>query len=127
MRTSAIDPASVPATSGGYSQALRIEGASTLLVISGQIPVSVDGSVPFTFDAQCRLVWAHLLAVVEEAGLAVQNIAKVTTFLSDRRYTESNSAIRRDVLGPHEPALTVVITRLYDPAWLLEIEAIVAG
>lgn len=31
------------------------------------------------------------------------------------------------VLGGHGPALTVIITGIYDEAWLLEIEAIAAG
>jgi 2-iminobutanoate/2-iminopropanoate deaminase len=28
------------------------------------------------------------------------------------------------VLGDHSPALTIIITGIYDEAWLLEIEAI---
>jgi 2-iminobutanoate/2-iminopropanoate deaminase len=35
--------------------------------------------------------------------------------------------VRREVLGTHAPALTVIITGIYDPRWLLEIEAVAAG
>lgn len=52
---------------------------------------------------------------------------KVTTFLSDRAYAAENSAIRREILGAREPALTIIIAGIFDPAWLLEIEVIAAA
>jgi 2-iminobutanoate/2-iminopropanoate deaminase len=48
---------------------------------------------------------------------------KVTTDLS-RRYAETNSRVRREMLGDHRPALTVVIAGIFDERWLLEIDAI---
>lgn len=51
------------------------------------------------------------------------NLAKVTTFLSDRAYANANTAVRTEVLGDHQPALTVLITGIFDEAWLLEKEA----
>jgi hypothetical protein len=50
--------------------------------------------------------------------------AKVALFRSDRRYTHQSAGLRKSVLGPREPALTIVITGVYDARWLLEIEAI---
>jgi enamine deaminase RidA (YjgF/YER057c/UK114 family) len=59
--------------------------------------------------------------------MEVRNLVKVTTFLSDRRYAATNTAVRQWVLGDHEPALTVIITGIFDSRWLLEIEAIAAA
>jgi 2-iminobutanoate/2-iminopropanoate deaminase len=118
-----IDPAEAPEAVGGYTQALSVEGASRLLFISGQIPETRLGEVPEDFEAQCELVWAHLTAAVHEAGLELSNLVKVTTFLSDRRYADINGAVRRQTLGDHNPALTVIIAEIFDSRWLLEIEA----
>ncbi|MET8154593.1 RidA family protein [Actinoplanes sp. NPDC049668] len=107
-----------------YAQGALVTGASRMLFISGQVPVAVEGGVPDDFDAQCRLAWQNVLALLDDAGMAVHNLAKVTIFLSDRRYREANAKIRHEVLGGHSPALTVIITGIYDEAWLLEIEAI---
>jgi 2-iminobutanoate/2-iminopropanoate deaminase len=52
---------------------------------------------------------------------------KVTTFLGDRAHRDENSAIRREFLGKHQVALTVLIVGIYDPRWLLEIEAVAAA
>lgn len=117
----------MPEATGGYVNAVQVEGAARLLFISGQIPQTRDGYVPEGIEDQCRLVWANLTAVLTAAGLDVTNLVKVTTFLSDRSYAAANTAIRREVLGDHRPALTVIVTGIFDPSWLLEIEAIAAA
>ncbi|WP_219470447.1 RidA family protein [Nonomuraea rhizosphaerae] len=122
-----VNAAAAPAPLGGYSQALAVEGASRLLFVSGQIPQTAAGEVPEGFEEQCRLVWANITAALHEAGLGVSSLVKVTTFLSDRRYADVNGAVRREVLGDHAPALTVIIAEIFDSAWLLEVEVIAAS
>lgn len=124
---SAIRPVNAPdapAPSGSYSQAVEATRAQRVLFISGQIPVTTEGHVPPDFASQGRLVWRHVEAQLRTAGMSLDHLVKVTTFLGDRRHAAANSAIRQEVLGDRKPALTVVITGIYDPAWLLEIEAI---
>jgi len=122
-----IDPVTAPAATGGYVNALQVQGVSRMLFISGQIPQTREGRVPEGIEDQCRLVWANLTAALAAAGMDVTHLVKVTTFLSDRAYAEVNTAIRAEVLGDHRPALTVIVAEIWDPAWLLEIEAIAAA
>lgn len=117
----------VPAPSGGYAQAVEVRAGSRMLFISGQIPVGRDGDVPREFGPQCRLVWSHIAAQLRAAGMALDNLVKVTTYLADRRHAAENSSIRREILGARTPALTVLIAGIYDSGWLLEIEAVAAG
>jgi 2-iminobutanoate/2-iminopropanoate deaminase len=126
MRLGPLDPPDGPATIGGYSQAFAVPPGAGLLFISGQIPVDADGVVPFGFEAQCRQAWRNLLTVLRAADLGVRNLIKVTTFLSDRKYSDLNSEVRREQLGDHRPALTVIIADVFEAGWLLEIEAIAA-
>ena len=56
--------------------------------------------------------------------MGFEHLAKVTAYLSDRRHRAEFSRVRAEVLGDHRPALTVIITDIYAPEWLLEIEAI---
>lgn len=122
-----VDPDTTPAAHGGYTQGALVESPRRWLHISGQIPVTRDGAVPDTFDEQCRLVWDNIVGTLEAAGMGLEHLVKVTTFLSDRRYADENGAIRREILGRHRPALTVVLAGIYDDAWLLEIEAVAAA
>ena len=123
----AVNAADAPAAQGGYAQAVEVTGASRLLFVSGQIPVTRGGEVPRDFAAQCELAWANVLAQVKAAGMTVDNLVKVTTFLSDRRYALENREVRQRVLAGRSPALTVVICDIFDEAWLLEIEAVAAA
>ncbi|HXC09412.1 MAG TPA: RidA family protein [Steroidobacteraceae bacterium] len=127
MKVNIINASSAPQPAGGYSQALEIVGAQRLLFISGQIPEGVAGGIPPDFPAQARLAWRNVLAQLEAAGMSMANLVKVTVFLSSREFAIPNREIRREVLGSHSPALTVIIAGIFDDRWLLEIEAVAAA
>lgn len=127
MTTISINSSQAPSPDGGYSQATLIEGMDRLLFISGQIPETEDGNTPGEFESQCRLVWMNILAQLEAANMTVANLVKVTIFLSSREYAETNSEVRQEFLGENNPALTVIITGIFDEKWLLEIEAVAAS
>ncbi|MEU5948549.1 RidA family protein [Micromonospora sp. NPDC047465] len=120
-----LNPATLPEPSGTYTHGTLVTGARRTVFVSGQVPWG-DGSgrVPKDFDAQCRLTWHNVLTVLAEAGMGIENLAKVTIYLSDRKYREANGRIRQEILGDHRAALTIIITDIYSPEWLLEIEAI---
>lgn len=125
MTIERLDPAVLPAATGHYTHGTLVTGARRTVYVSGQVPwAGDDGRVPPEFDDQCRLTWRNVLAVLAEAGMGVEHLAKVTTYLADRRYREANSRIRQEVLGDHTPALTIIITDIYAEDWLLEIEAV---
>ena len=123
----ALNAADAVQPTGGYPQAVEVAGAKRLLFVSGQIPVRADGTLPKEFKDQARLAWANVEAQLRAAGMSLDNLVKVTIFLSDRAYNLDNREVRRAVLGERPVALTVIITGIFDPAWLLEIEAVAAG
>ena len=108
----------------GYSQAVLVTDAKRTLYISGQIGLQLDGSLSNNFKQQAKQVWSNIQAQLKHADMDLENIVHHRTFLSDRKYTAENSAIRREILGDLEPALTVVITGIFNKDWLLEIEAV---
>ena len=120
------NPAAVHAPSSGYSMGLEVGQHRRLLFISGQVPEKSDGAVPEGFEAQCEQAWRNVIAVLTSAGLGVEHLVKINTFLTDKSQVASNRAIRRKMLGGHEPASTAMIAETVDGKWLLEIEAIAA-
>ena len=121
------DPSTVPAQQGGYTQGLEVSHPSRWLLVSGQVPEALDGTVPETAEEQCRVIWKHILAVLESATMSDRDIVKVTTYLSSRSVAPANTKVRNEVLRDHRPALTVVVAEIFDPAWLLEIEVLAAA
>jgi 2-iminobutanoate/2-iminopropanoate deaminase len=121
------NPNDVSAPQGGYSHGLEIPSEARLLYISGQVPERNDGSVPPDFEGQCRAVWANIVAILASAHMTVNNLVKVTTYLTNQQQADANGRIRREILGGVRPALTVVVVQTLESQWLLEIEAIAAG
>ncbi len=128
MKITPVDSPATPDVRGrSYAQAALVEGSSRLLFVSGQIPVDREGHCPTDFPSQCRLAWRNLEAQLAAAGMGLDNLVKVTTFLARREDALVNRDIRNTVLAGRRPALTVIITGIFDEAWLIEIEAIAAA
>jgi len=82
MARKSIHTDGAPAAIGTYSQAVN---AGNLVFMSGQIPLDpatmeiVDGD----FEARARRVFDNLKAVAEEAGGSLDQIVKLTIYLTD--------------------------------------------
>jgi enamine deaminase RidA (YjgF/YER057c/UK114 family) len=111
-------------TGSSFSQAFEIKNPEKLVFVSGQVPEDENENVPADFKSQCELVWVNIQKQLQDAGMDLNNIVKITTYLSDRKYRQENFEVRHKVLGEHQPAMTIIITGIYDEKWLLEIEVI---
>jgi 2-iminobutanoate/2-iminopropanoate deaminase len=112
-----------------YAQAVKVEGAQTILYLSGQVDYDDKGGCahPGDFAAQAKATLAAVKAQVEAGGGTMANIVKVTTFVTDMRYRPDYARIRGEFFGPKMPASTMVaVTALALPELLIEIEAVAA-
>lgn len=116
-----------PPVEGAYPQAVEVTGPTRWLYLSGQIPVAPDGALAHDFTAQCEQVWDNIETQLAAAGMTLDNLVKVTTFLSDRDWARENREVRVRRLAGRQPALTVIITGIFDEDWLVEIEAVAAA
>ncbi|OUL98404.1 RidA family protein [Variovorax sp. JS1663] len=123
--TESINPSTVPAPAGPYSQAVRVSAPGQWLHVSGQIGVRADGSLADGVEAQATVAWQNLLALLDAAGMGVQHLVKLGTFLVDREHLARVNPVRARFLGDARPASTLIVAReLARPEWLFEIEAV---
>ena len=119
-----IAPTSAPGAIGPYSQAID---TGTFVFASGQIPLNpATGEIPEGIQAQTAQSLANVCAILEAAGLTVDNVVKTTVFLSDM----ANFAAMNDVYGkvftePY-PARSAVAVRELPKGVLVEIEVLAA-
>ena len=74
---------------------------------------------------QTETVLDHVKTVVEEAGGGMEDIVKVTVFISDMGlYDEIHEIRRRYFEEPYPASSMVEVTALLDPRLLIEIEAV---
>jgi 2-iminobutanoate/2-iminopropanoate deaminase len=119
----ANNPSTVRAPTG-YTHAHLIEGEHRRLIISGQVGMALDGSVPATGEGQIAQALANLRAVLEANGMSVTNLVKTTVFLTDRALLPSFRAARDAVYGGHAPCSTLLfVAGLADPRFVVEVEA----
>ena len=97
--------------------------------MAGQVGRSVpDGEILPDFEAQVRQTYANIEAVLDGAGMDLTNLVKMTTYLTDRKNLEAMREIRREILGDHKPAHTLVIAAgLAFEEYLIEVDCIAAA
>lgn len=110
-----------------YTHATEIRGDSRLLIISGLNGYLQDGrTMPESFEDQADLIWTHLQTLLRSAGMTLDNLVSLRTYLADPKYDEANVLMRVKYLGAHAPSSTVICCQLLDPRWKLEVEAMAA-
>ena len=107
------------------SQGIRI---GDLLFISGQAGYGEDGKiVDGGFRAQGEQAFANLRRALEAGGSDLENVVKVTIFLTDMGNFKDVVELRRTFFSPPYPADSIVeIKALYTPEAMIEIEAVAA-
>jgi 2-iminobutanoate/2-iminopropanoate deaminase len=111
----------------GYSQAIKVTGAQTILFLAGQVPYDKDGGVAHRgdFTSQARQVFGAVKALVEAGGGTLANVVKITTYVTDVRYRADFRVVRDEFFGVRGPASTMVeVSSLSHPDYLIEVEAI---
>lgn len=105
------------------SQAYRV---GDLVITSGQAAIDLNGALVGVgdFDAQAEQVLANLAAVLEAAGSSMEQIIKVTIYLTDMSNFPKIVALREKHFTAPYPADTIVEVRsLALPELEIEIEA----
>jgi 2-iminobutanoate/2-iminopropanoate deaminase len=98
-----------------------------VLIVSGQAAIDEHGQVvgPGDFDAQADQVFRNLQRVLEAGGSSLENIVKVTIFLTDMSNFPKIVELRGKWFTPPYPADTIVqVVALALPELEIEIEAI---
>lgn len=125
MKQTVIDPSSgIYPTTQDYVHALAVENVSKHLFVSGTMGLSEDGTPPESLDRQLDLIWQNLRRILTEADMTLDNIVRVTSYLTDKAHVAKNQQARQEALGDHSVPTTAIIVQTLDPKWLVEIEVI---
>ena len=124
MEKNVIATTAAPGAIGPYSQA-RLMG--DLLITSGQIPLDpATGVFPEGIEAQTRQSLTNVKAIVEAAGLSMDDVVKTTVFLSDMNDFAAMNGVYATFFEGACPARSAVqVARLPKDA-MVEIECIAA-
>jgi reactive intermediate/imine deaminase len=112
----------------GYSHAVAFSGS--MVVVSGQVPLDAQGTLVGEDDprAQVTQVFENLAAALAAAGARMEQVVKLTVFLTDIADLQVFREVRNQYFSPDRPpASTLVqVSRLVNPAFRVEVEALAA-
>ncbi len=125
MNKEAIHSEGAPAAIGTYSQAIK---SGNLLFMSGQIPLDPKTMeiVAGDFEARARQVFDNLKAVAEAAGAELDQVVKLTIFLTDLNNFATVNQVMEDFFEQPFPARAAVGVASLPKAVDVEADAILA-
>ena len=98
-----------------------------VLYVSGHVSQDAEGATVGrgSMEAQTRQALENIHDVLAHAGGTMDDVAKVTVFVTDVSEIATIHKVRYEFFRPPYPASTLVqVAQLIDPDWLIEIEAI---
>ena len=127
MRITTIDPWTWQ-DDLGFTQACRLDGVGSLVLLSGQTGVGADGKVVHAdeFEAECRLLFENLAEVMRQAGGSLDDIFMITVYMTDIGDLPAFTKVQKEFFVTRLPARTAVgVTALAVPGLRVEVEATV--
>ncbi len=115
-----------PAAIGPYSQS--IDSGAGLIFVSGQLPIDpATGAFPEGgVKEQTRQSLTNARAILEMAGLGLENVVKTTVFLADMGDFAAMNEVYAQFFSAPYPARSAVAVKTLPKGALVEIECIAA-
>jgi 2-iminobutanoate/2-iminopropanoate deaminase len=112
---------------GNYSDAIEVRPNLRWLLTSGTPGLSLEGNLPTDITGQAELAWTHIIRMLANVGMGVEDIVKATHYLTCAEDISDYGKVRSRFLGEVRPAsMLLVVPQLVRPEFLLEIEIIAA-
>jgi 2-iminobutanoate/2-iminopropanoate deaminase len=109
-----------------YSQAVITQGGRTIW-LAGQV-AAADGSarsLAGDFDGQVREVFSRLGQTLAEAGGNLRDMVTMTVFITDARYGDRFTQLRKEIFGDNFPASALItVAGLARPEILVEVQGV---
>jgi len=118
------NPQDVHAPLGSYSHQIEVRGNERLLVISGQVGMRQDGTVPEGSLEQIDVAFENIFRNLRAADMDVKDLIKITYYLVGEIDTAKRREIVLSKLQGHQPCSTLLyVAGLASPVYRVEIDA----
>lgn len=109
---------------GLYSHQIEVGSNERLLVISGQVGMRADGTVPDDPLDQIDVAFDNIFRNLRAAGMGVEDLIKINYYLVGDIDTAKRRERVTSKLRGHQPCSTLLyVAGLASPAYKVEIEA----
>jgi enamine deaminase RidA (YjgF/YER057c/UK114 family) len=118
------NPGTIHGPLAGYTHQIEIVEPKRWLVLSGQIGMLVDGTLPYDPLEQFRIALDNVAKNLSAAGMEMQDLVKLTIYLVGEIDTDKRRAVMAEWLRGHSPCSTLLyVAALATPDIRVEIDA----
>jgi enamine deaminase RidA (YjgF/YER057c/UK114 family) len=105
----------------GYSRAVRVDNR---VWVAGTAPIMPgDADPPAGAYEQAKVCLGIIERALAEAGASLDDVVRTCIYLTDAAHVDEVGRAHGEAFARARPATTGVVVRLFDPRWLVEIEA----
>jgi enamine deaminase RidA (YjgF/YER057c/UK114 family) len=105
---------------------MSVRAKGTFVFLRGQVGQDLDGRIVGVGDpaAQAEQAMKNVKVLLEEQGAKLEDICKITIFITDRAYREPvYRVIGKWLKGVFPVSTGIIVQGLARPEWVMEIEA----
>ena len=120
-----LTPGEIAPPFARYAHGVEIPAGWRIVRTSGQLGMR-DGTVPEGVEAQARICFDNIAAILAEAGMTGRDVFHLSAFVTDRRHMAGYMVARDAFVGARDvlPSSTLmIVTGFTRPEFVVEVEA----
>jgi 2-iminobutanoate/2-iminopropanoate deaminase len=122
-----LNPTAIHPPFANYAHGLEVDPGARIVFCSGQLGIERDGAIPDEIEAQARLCFQAIAAILNEAGMTLADLARLNAYVTSAQYLRGYMKVRDEFIAKPPPASTLMIVQGFArPEFKVEIEAVAA-
>ena len=122
-----LNPSSIHPPFANYAHGIEVPQGARTVFCSGQLGIGQDGVVPESVEAQARLCFRAIAAILGEAGMSLADLVRLNAYVTSAEYLGGYMRVRDEFVGNPAPASTLMVVQAFArPEFKVEIEAVAA-
>jgi 2-iminobutanoate/2-iminopropanoate deaminase len=122
-----LNPTAIHPPFANYAHGLEVDPGARIVFCSGQLGIERDGAIPDEIEAQARLCFQAIAAILNEAGMTLADLARLNAYVTSAQYLRGYMKVRDEFVAKPPPTSTLMIVQGFArPEFKVEIEAVAA-
>jgi len=122
-----LNPNAIHPPFAKYAHGVEVEAGARIVFCSGQLGIGPDGIVPGDVEAQARLCFRAVAAILAEASMSLADVVRLNAYVASAQYLGGYMKVRDEFVSNPPPASTLMVVQGFArPEFKVEIEAVAA-
>jgi enamine deaminase RidA (YjgF/YER057c/UK114 family) len=122
-----LNPDAIHPPFANYAHGVEVKPGARIVFCSGQLGIGADGVIPEDMEAQARLCFRAIAAILGEASMSLADLIRINAYVASAQYLGGYMKVRDEIVSNPPPASTLIVVQGFArPEFKIEIEAVAA-